>query len=331
MDPRYQPRLDQLEPAEETFLKLTYPMGHDWMTSRQTFRDRFGVHRYYDWCDVVGLPESTAFSDAPLQFYFYADDKRMDLPPEYLFAMFSTFDDPYNNHREMLQMLEARLGPSEASDNSNCLQRTWSFGIFEVALHTFPKELQHPETLRSNIIYQKDPKTIDASHISLISKYAYVYPDASLAFVTQRIGMALSGQPDDGLILIHTTDAEPPPLPISIRASRRHSPKPSFKMPMGCRAAWRDDEGGRIGISCETKSLVFDRQEVKQLALVRMTKAQGPGRSSIELKTVGPHSCSTTEAIPVLCGAKPDSLDRVAESLAALWALEYETCCFPDD
>jgi hypothetical protein len=136
------------------------------------------------------LPALTLITFHPgflgLTFHCYATPA--DLPPEYLFADWSPTASAREDHAQALARL-ATLGRGEPADTSNCLARTWRFGVFRVELHTFPPELQSP---MCNTLLELAPHLAVPSTVSLHSEYAWALPDPALVGLT---GPEVVGRP----------------------------------------------------------------------------------------------------------------------------------------
>ena len=267
-----------MTPEEQFFLARVAPI--DWRATRWELADQFGVTRYHAWADVVTLPPS--FCGLPFSMYA----KPADLPPEYLFADFVAHDDARANHAEMEARLVAALGPATVADTANCLRRTWSFGVFGAALHTFPPELQDPRSGRNTLI-ANEPRLALSASVSLSSAYAWVYPDESLAGVGENT-IQIKGRPVWG-----RGDTRRNPASLRVRGL----------------VAWRDGE--RVGISDARDSLGLARSGCLVLVHVRA------GRSAAQ-------SFAEFHGNIVLADAGENELDEEAPRIARLWGVPLE-------
>ena len=284
----YDPRPDQLDPAESRFLEIVAPMGLDWRTTRADFEARHGRTPYRHWT-MIALPPSRALSDTPLVFRMYTDWD-MDLPPEHLFADSKPGPD-------LERQLPARLGPpSDVADSG--IQR-WLFGVFSIELRA---------------------KLITSSTVTLRSAYVLPFPDASLEPLAEILPRAPGGEVDDAFSFAKAPQhsLESAPLGASPRA-RRHPRSLAGRISEGWLVAWKDDARGRIGISAPEASLVFERRPDTSLLLAHVLPAKGPGRATLLLRGTSPLTNDT-----VLVGNAPDDLNTVSERIARLWNLPLE-------
>lgn len=278
----YEPLPTQLTSDEKRFLQLVAPMGLDWLATRTEFAARYGVTRYYDWADAVALPYTTALTATPLQFRMYANEhvaQVMDLPPEYVWAIYMEHDDARANHREMERQLQARLGVAEVKDVSNCIMREWHFGIFRVALLTWPPDLRHTD-MGTNALHEREPRLAIASTISLSTPYACVYPDGSLACIAERIAAARLGASTDARV----DSAKGWHIARHSRRYTRRNPHAlSSVLRDGEVALWRDDMGKRFGATATGTSLVFERTPQTKLVLGRIDNHHAPDSFAVDV------------------------------------------------
>jgi hypothetical protein len=305
-------------------LDLVAPLGVDWLTTRNEYRQRHGVSSYYGWRDVIALPPSSAVSRAPLTFVMYADDEVIDLCPEYLWANYMPHDDARENHRDIEQQLSAHFGEPAIEDVSNCLQRRWSFGVFKLELHTFPPELQISAFSRpgSNPLLDNNPRLCIASSISLHSVYAHAYPDASLSSlaawlmdpalrtgrVSELAGGATQGRPGRHCLRRYT---------------RRNPGELARVVPESALIAWRDDANQRFGLSAQRESLVFSQTNSARLVLTHIKPARGPGGSSLALELLlSPAPTGSGQRIGLLDDSANSAPELAAPRLAEIWQLQ---------
>lgn len=310
----YLPRRDELDPSEQRLLGLLEPMGLDFLTPRETYRQRFGQSRYYDWADVITLPPSTALTRSELVFHMYAEPALLPLPPEYLFADFMPFEDARENHRLIEEELRHTLGPPRTTDTSNTLGRSWRFGVFGVTLTTFPPELQTPARAGSNPLHERNPQLNLRASVTLKSDYAFAYPDDSL------LGAAalLASEPSEHACALNVAaDAK---LHLSRRDARRNpSALRKLLSPEGL-CGWHEESSTRIGLSAREHSLVFERAAYAALELVHLEPGRGPGGASLQLVPAATEAGTRTTSL--LSSRSPSGLDRCAQQLAQLWQLE---------
>jgi hypothetical protein len=248
----------------------------------------------------------------------------MDLPPEYLFANFMPYDDARQNHRAIETQLQSKLGRPVVDDSSNCLKRTWDFGIFSIELHTFPPELQAPELTRpgSNRLHDANPRLRIASSVALKSAYAFVYPDGTLAGVAESVRALLAGGDVDSAFFVDSSIAKGWRRKwLPLRETRRNPMSLRGVLATGSLVAWRDDESHRIGLSGTMESLVFGRTSKTRLILVRLEPARGPGGSRLYVETEpspDPSRPYNTRTM-ILAGETPETLDIITQRLSRLW------------
>lgn len=319
--PAYQPITSEVTPAERRFLDLVAPLGVDWLTTRDAYRQRYGVSSYYGWHDVIALPPSSAVSRSPLTFVMYADSHVLDLCPEYLWANYMPHDDARENHRDIEQQLAAHFGEPAIEDVSNCLTRVWRFGVFQLKLHTFPPELQSRALVGSNPLHEKNPRLRIASSISLHSEYAHAYPDASLSSLASWLTAPSAGRGRAGLVACRATHGRP-----GHHAQRRHTRRnPSSlanNVAESALFAWRDDATQRLGITGQRESLVFSSAHAAGLILTHLEPARGPGGFSLALDT----ALETTPPRPgtrisILDAPRNAALELTASQLSEIWQL----------
>lgn len=276
-----------LSDEERWFLSHVAP--YDWRTPRDALAQRLGVSRYHDWVDVIALPPSFL----GLGFLAYAEPA--DLPPENLFADVLPRDDARVNYRGALDVLTHVLGPGVEAGASNCLGRTWGFGVFTVTLRAFPPDLQPPGM--RNALLARAPALAARATVTLTSAYAWVYPDPSLA------GVGAAAVPVTG-------------RPIWTRADTRRNPP---TLVVDGLVAWRD--GARVGFSEARDSLLLDG--VGPLVHVRVPAGRGPAEEHLELagKAVLTAALAGAEAH----GAPPEPFAATARRVAEAWALPLTT------
>ncbi|HEX2875483.1 MAG TPA: hypothetical protein VHP33_29730 [Polyangiaceae bacterium] len=319
--PDYQPITSEVTPAERRFLDLVAPLGVDWLTTREEYRQRCGISSYYGWSDVIALPPSSAVSRSPLTFVMYADPNVLDLCPEYLWANYMPHDDARENHRDIEQQLSAHFGEPTINDVSNCLRRKWSFGVFKLELHTFPPELQSPALLRSNSLLQKNPRLRIASSISLHSEYAHAYPDASLSSLATWLCDSVARKGRAGELACSATHGRPGHH--SRRYTRRNPGALATKVAESALIAWRDDPHRRLGITAHRESVVFPSTQAARLILTHLKPARGPGGFSLALDAAvatTPPSRSSAR-IGILDAPGNASLEQAASQLSEIWRL----------
>ena len=286
----YEPRPEQLDPAESRFLELVAPMGLDWRTTRAEFEARHGKTPYRSW-PMIALPPTRALSDTPLVFRMYTDGA-MDLPPEHLFADSQPGPD-------LERQLPARLGPPLAGDGADSGVHRWPFGVFCIELRA---------------------KLFTSSTVSLRSAFVLPFPDASLDPLAQILPR-VPGEDVGGAFSFADAPEhclESGLLSASPRA-RRHPRSLAGRISDGWLVAWKDDARGRFGISAPEASLVMERRSDASLLLARVLPAKGPGRATLLLRATSPLASDT-----VLVGKEPDDLNAIAERIARLWNLPLE-------
>jgi hypothetical protein len=283
----YDPRPDQLDPAESRFLELVAPMGLDWRTTRAEFEARHGRTPYRS-RTTIALPPTRSLSDTPLVFRMYTD-WGMDLPPEHLFADCQPGPD-------LERQLAACLGPPLSSDTAASGLHRWLFGVFCIELRA---------------------KLISTSSVSLRSTHVLPFPDASLDPLAQLLPRAPG---EDVGHAFSFADAPEHTLDFSLQGIsprvRRHPRSLAGRISKGWLAAWKDDARGRIGISAPEASLVFERRSDPSLLLAHVLPAKGPGYATLTLRATSPQANDT-----VLFGADPDDLNTIAERITRLWDL----------
>jgi hypothetical protein len=316
---QYLPLTRDVSLVERRFLDLVAPLGVDWLATRADYRSRFGVSSYHGWRDIIALPPSTALSRAPLAFVMYADDNVLDLAPEYLWADYVPHDDAHENHRDLEQQLTATFGEPSNEDTSNCIARLWTFGVFQIKLHTFPPELQSPALFRpgANPLLDGSPRLRIKSSVSLHSSYACVYPDDSLSplaawLVAPSPGAAaeLASRAHDGR-----------PGRYSPRRDTRRNPSALARViPSGAVVAWRDETSQRVGLSAQRESVVFPSAQAVRLILLHLQPARGPGGFSVALET-SPSSAPSLPGTRIQLFESGASLEPTANQLSRTWQL----------
>jgi hypothetical protein len=305
------------------FLAKVAPLGLDWLTTRETYRQRFGVRRYADWADVIELPPSSALSETPLQFRMYADQRAMDLPPEYLFDHFVPYDDARKNFRIIEGQLRETLGPPVVDDTSNALGRQWSFGVFGVSLTVWPPEMQRSERGR-NTLLEKNPRLATAASLSIRSAYAFARPDASMQSLVALIHDARARGVGDRVLFLNPIAVRSLRPPLPRRETRRNPGALASVLSPDDLVAWRDESGATLGLSRTRESLVLRGTPKRCLILVRLAPARGPGGSVLLFQSDEPRNPARPydERTTLLEGGAPDALDPTAARLSALWGLE---------
>lgn len=318
----YQPITSEVTPAERRFLNLIAPLGVDWLTTRDEYRQRHGVSSYYGWQDVIALPPSSAVSRSPLTFVMYADPSVLDLCPEYLWADYMPHDDARENHRDIEQQLAEHFGEPTQEDVSNCLQRHWSFGVFQLKLHTFPPELQSPALSSSNPLLEKNPRLRIASSISLHSSYAHAYPDASLSGVASWLTDPVAHKGRARLLACRATHGRATSH-AQRRYTRRNPGTLVEKVAESALFAWRDDANQRLGITAQRESVIFASAQAAGLILTHLRPARGPGGFSLALDTTAAtkNPQRSGKRVTILDDPGDASLELAASQLSEIWQL----------
>ena len=300
----YAPLRDELTADERRFLALVAPLGLDWLTPRAEYAARFGVTRPYDWQDVVELPYCAALSDTELSFAMYA--LPADMVPEYLFARFDVHREARANHAALEAQLSARLGVASVLDTSNCLVRSWTFGVFTVEQHTFPPELQRATRLH-NPLQIAHPELERMSTVSLKTDTAFAYPDGSL--------LSICSLRETSAAMEIALDAEVTAT-LGGRRTRRNPRALDATLAPSTMLAWQD--AARWGVSVAGRTELFARGAAVELA--HILPARGPGGASV---AVG--------ATTILRSAQQEALDRAAQRLASSWGVVLQERELLDD
>lgn len=320
--PQYLPVPHDVSLTELRFLQLVAPVGVDWLTTRDDFRSRFGVSSYHGWQDVIALPPSTALTRSPLAFVMYADDHVIDLPPEYLWADYMPHEDARENHRDLEQQLAATFGEPVNTDTSNCISRLWSFGVFQIKLHTFPPELQGPLRPGANPLLDKNPRLRLSSSVSLHSSYACVYPDDSLSWLATWLSDPHARPSRCCELVIRATNGRPGHSPLR-RYTRRNPGALTRVVSDEAIIAWRDDTTHRLGLTAQRESIAFPSGRASRLVLTHLQPARGPGGFSLSLE-ISPSSTPSLlpgASIGILDGRDNASLTLTATQLSQTWQL----------
>ena len=319
--PAYQPITSAVTPAERRFLDTAAPLGVDWLATRNEYRERYGVSSYFGWREVIALPPSSAFSESPLTFVMYADNDVLDLAPEYLWADYMAHDDARQNHQDIELQLASHFGEPTIEDTSNCLCRSWSFGVFQVKLHTFPPELQNPAFTRpgSNPLLDNNPRLRLASSVSLHSEYAHPYPDATLSSLVTCLLTPTTSQGRTLLLACSSVQGRPTRFPLR-RYTRRNPADLVSTVAESALIAWRDDLNQRIGVSAQRESVVVGSANASGLVLTHLKPGRGPGGFSVTLElSITAAQPKRAQSIGILDASA--SLERAANQLSEIWQL----------
>jgi len=237
----------------------------------------------------------------------------LNQPPLEFFGLVHVAPDWQTNFEAALDELAAHLGPPETDDNANSRGRRWRDGDAEIAIRSWPPELQFAGV---NLMHQREPRTRAACHVTVATGFRPECTPAERAtldsFVELAALPAAAGHSDKGpsqyeLEYFRT-------LPEGLHRLRGSIGR------AGNRLAW-----------ARTDLQLVPLEEVKGVTLLHCLPARGSGYGGVEVRCVSSAAGGWEKSLKLGVHDRVDGLDGWASAFATALDRPLQVHEFLDD
>ena len=318
--PKDETNLILLPEDEAKFLRLLQTIEINSINTRDYFYKKYGGVVKYNGLTEVKLPETTIFSDSPLNFKFLLEEQNKDLPPDYFVANIDEFKDARKNFAVLEKQMILKLGEGERCDATNCLLRRWIFGVFNVELYAWPYDLQS-EWVKQQRSF--DPSRFNEIAVSITQKQINLYPRKDLEWIAKAIINKNKSKESNSILKLNIENLSVSNFTPPTYTYRNTSIFQSIIQKNEI-IIWKNKSFEEFGITSKESSLVFSTKEFNKLVLVQLQAAKGPEGSEIVMQTKKQIKKEPFVQTTLLISGKINGLDSIAMQLKDFWNLEIE-------